>query len=134
MRVRSGVTLIEVLVALAILAVIGVSIVMFMPSITRTTQTASLDTRQAQAAISVFERIGRDWSNTLPWTDSVILDNGTSVDLSSFVASEMSVVGLDCSVAVESPSAVTKRVVITCEAGNGLPEISLRAEYGSPGA
>lgn len=134
MTSRNGLTLIEVLVALAMLAIIGVSMMVFMPSITRTTKSAYFDTSQAQAAISVFERISRDWSNTLPWTESVILANGISIDLDSYVSAEMAKVGLSCGVEVQSPSPVTKRVVISCSPGNDLPEITLRAEYGSPGA
>lgn len=134
MKSEGGLTLIEVLIALTLLAVIGVSMVVFMPSITSSTRTASFDSRQAQTAISMFERISRDWSNTLPWTDTVILDNGTTRALDAFVSAEMAGVGLDCDVRVESPSAVTKRVVLTCSAGDDGTPFTLRAEYGSPGA
>lgn len=119
---------------MTLLAVISVAIIAFMPSITKTTVAGTFDTQQSQRAISIFERISRDWSNTLPWSGDILMDNGSPVDLGAFVASEMAAVGLDCGVSVESPSTTTKRVIITCAAGNGLPATTLRAEYGSPGA
>lgn len=134
MSSKSGLTVVEVIIAMALLALLAAAMVSFLPMLTRTTTAAGLDTAQSQRAISVFEHIARDWSNEMPWRGQFVYVNGAEVSIEAFVAQEMAAVGLSCGVDVISPSAVIQRVTITCDGGEGLPANTLRAEYGDPGA
>lgn len=130
----SGLTVVETLVAIVLLGIISVAVISFLPIIGQTTTDADLDARQTQRAISIFEKIGSDWTNEVPWRDEFLFVAGVEVPVQTFVANEMAAVGLDCSVAVAGATSVTKRVTITCEGDESLPESRLSAEYGMPSA
>lgn len=126
MRSVNGMSLVEVIVAMAILAILGAALVGVLPSLSRNTRAASVDTVESQQVLSVFERIGSAWTNQTAWLNEQVdgQDLGGFVDAATASA---------CSAVVTAPSPERKRVVITCDEGNGLPERSLRAEFGDPG-
>jgi uncharacterized protein (TIGR02598 family) len=125
-RIR-GFSLVEVLVAIAILGILSVALVSLLPSLTRNTRASSVDSAQNQQVLTIFERIGVDWTNRTAF-GAERLSDGRSLD--DFVAAET---GGACTVDVQDPSAERKRVIVTCAAQDGLPERSLRAEFGDPG-
>ena len=121
-----GLTLVEVIVAMALLAILGGALVGVLPTLSRNTQASSVDTVQSQQVLSLFERIGSAWTNQAAWGNERV----DGVDLDDFV---FGVTGDACTVAVTTPTPERKRVVITCDERAGLPERSLRAEFGDPG-
>lgn len=126
---ENGFTLIEVLVAIAILSIVSAALLSFLPFLTRNTNDADLDARQTQQAISIFEEIASEWSN--PGSGGIAETvNGQPVD--DYVKSMM---GADCNATVsdqpDPSTALTKRVVITCVRGGTLQPLELRAEFGN---
>lgn len=135
MRTERGLTLIEVLVAMVLLAILGIAIVAFMPMITRNTMAASTDTSESQRAIAIFEHITRDWSNPGAWSKGEIyLADGTTQTVEAYVADQMSEIGRTCTGEVTIPSPERRRVTIVCPASGSLPERIIKAEFGDPSA
>lgn len=124
---RLGLTLVEVLVAITILAVVSVAVVGLLPFATRNTQDSRLDAVQSRQATSIFERVASAWSNQTPYSSETV--DGETV--SNVVSNVM---GGACSSTVTSPDAVRKRLIITCTRDGSLPDLELRAEFGDPGA
>jgi prepilin-type N-terminal cleavage/methylation domain-containing protein len=127
MTKRLGLTLVEVLVAIAILAVLGVALVSVLPGLSRNTRASTVDSIQLQQILTVFERISSDWTNQTAYV-AERLNTGESV--ADFTVAET---GGACTAAVTQPTAERKRVTITCEQADGLPARTLRAEFGEPG-
>ena len=126
MRTNRGFSLVEVLVAIAILGILSVALVSLLPSLTRNTRASSIDSAQSQQVLSIFERIGLDWTNETAFEEARLSDGTPLTNAVSAVTSGA------CTAVVESPSTERKRVIITCAAQDGLPERSLRAEFGDP--
>lgn len=122
-----GLTLVEVLVAIAILAIVSTAVMSFLPMLTRNTQASTLDTIQSQQVMSIFERTASSWSNEGAWKDELV-DGAAVADV---VNAEL---GPDCGVVASTPTPERKRLVITCTRDGGLPALILRAEFGDPNA
>ena len=123
----SGLTLIEVIIGMLLLAVLAAVLLSFLPRLTQNTQASSVDTGQSQTAIAVFEEIAAAWTNVGAWQTSSV--GGQTV--TQLVSDRL---GDACSVDVSTIDTTRKRVTITCAATDNLPERSLRAEFGDPGA
>lgn len=135
MRKDSGLTLIEVIVALVLLAVIGAALTAILPMITRNTQAATIDTSESQKAITIFEHIARDWSNPGAWSNGIVyLADSSTMSVSDYVASQMASIGRDCTGEVTIPSPERRRVTIVCPEAGSLPERIIKAEFGDPNA
>lgn len=125
-----GLTLLEVIIAMGILAILAGALVGVLPQITRTTRDARTDAVLSQPVFGIFERIGSDWSNVNAWNEgNVVLSTGAT-PLQTFVAEETD--GQCFATIDEVELGVRKRVTITCLADEGLPSRSLRAEFGNP--
>lgn len=135
MNQAKGLTIIEVLVAMAMLAILGASLVGVLPLLSANTRASTIDTNQSQLVYEVFERIASDWSNITAWTDELVtVSDGaggtTAIGVAAHVAA---ITGNACSATItEVEVGVRKRVVISCGAAGNLPARELRAEYGNP--
>jgi Tfp pilus assembly protein PilV len=128
MKHTSGLTVAEVIVAMALLAIVGVAMLSMLPMMTNNTQASTVDTIQSQRVIAVFEDIALAWSNPGAWNNNTVA-SGQSVD--ALVQARL---GDECQVNITTPSPERKRVVITCEGGENLPVRRFRAEFGDPNA
>lgn len=135
MKWAQGLSIVEVLVAMAILAILGASLVGVLPLLTANTRASTVDTNQSQIIYEVFERIASDWSNITAWTDELVTvaDGAGGTIAVDVVAHVDAVSGSACSATVtEVEVGVRKRVVITCVPAGNLPARELRAEFGNP--
>lgn len=124
-----GLTIVEVVVAMALLAILGASLVALLPQLSRNTRAATEDTTLSNVVYGVFERLGSDWSNVSPWSAESVFVGETLVPLADFVDAET---GGACDVDVQpTQGGILRRVTITC-AGDVGPAVVLRAEYGTP--
>lgn len=136
MKQREGLTLIEVIVAMLLLAVLGLGMVSFMPMLTRNTQVSSNETVRSQTAIAIFEHIAHDWTNPGSWKNGAVYTEAGEASVEDFVASEMAGLGMNChaETSYPSPEQERKRIIILCPSEGNLPEWEMRAEFGDPGA
>ena len=126
---RHGLTLVEVIVAMALLAIVGASLVAILPQLSRNTRAATEDTTLSNVVYGIFDRIGSDWSNVAGWSAQEVSVGGTPVAVATFVANET---GGACEIDTQpTQGGALRRVIITC-AGEGGPGLVLRAEYGTP--
>lgn len=133
MKAKEGLTLVEVLVAIALLGILGAAIVSFLPMLTQNTQAATIDTSQTHRVIAIFEKLAHDWSNKAAWDSQVIYDqNGFPVGAADYIRDELELAGISCNASLEEVSVERRRVIIECNAESGLPERLLRAEFGNP--
>lgn len=122
---RAGLTILEVLVAIIILAVVSVAIVGLLPGITRTTVAGADDVVQTQRMVSVLERVGDAWRDGDEFADGNVGDDS----LAAFVTANL---GTSCSADSPSPANGVRTVVITCDAIGALPAQELRQAFGDP--
>ncbi len=135
MKRSDGFTLIEAIVAMTLLAIVGVSLTAMLPMITRNTQAATIDTSESQKAISIFEQIARDWSNPGAWSSGIVyLPDSSTLPVADYVQLEMASIGRACTGSVTAPSPERRRVTISCPATNTLPQRDIKAEFGDPNA
>ena len=133
MKSTRGLTLVEVLVAIALLGILGAAIVSFLPMLTQNTQAATVDTSQTHRVIAVFEKLAHDWSNKAAWDSQVVYDeHGYQVDATDYIRDELELAGVSCNASLEDVSVERRRVIISCDAESGLPERVFRAEFGNP--
>lgn len=133
MKTQQGLTLVEVIVAIALLGILGTAIVSFLPMLTQNTQAATLDTSQTHRVISVFEKLAHDWSNKAAWDSQVVYDeDGFPVPAGDYIREELEKAGITCGASLVEVSVERRRVVVTCDPESGLPERLLRAEFGNP--
>lgn len=121
-----GLSLVEVLVAITILAIISAAVVGLLPSIVRTSRAASNDLIDTQTMQTVLERIAGEWQDSSAYAAQTIGEDAIGV----FIAEQLA--ASDCTGAVSQPAVSRTLVVITCPASGGLPERSLRREYAEP--
>jgi prepilin-type N-terminal cleavage/methylation domain-containing protein len=129
MHGRSGLSIIEVIVAMAVLAIVSAALVGVLPLLSRGTQAATVDSTQSQRMYSVFEQVASDWSNVNAWdSERVVLPVEGELAVTTYVTNQL---GTGCAATVtEVEAGVRKRLVITCQESNGLPVREMRAEYG----
>ena len=126
---QRGLTLVEVVVAMALLAILAASLVALLPQLSRNTRAATEDTTLSNAVYGVFERLGSDWSNVSPWSAESVFVGEVLVPIDDFVDAET---GGECVVDWQpTQGGVLRRVTITC-VGEAGPGLVLRAEYGTP--
>jgi len=123
-------TVVEVIVAMAVLAILGAALVGVLPLLSRNTRAATVDATESQRMFEVFERVALDWSNSAAWTNEWVLVPGGDQSLADFVSATLEgcVVGVDTLLV----GGVRKRVVLSCPAQGNLPARELRAEFGAP--
>ena len=117
--------MIEVLVAIVILAVVSVAIVGLLPGITRTTAAGSEDVVQTQRMASVLERVGD------AWMDGTAFEGGV-VDGQLVAAFATAALGDSCTATSPGPVDGLRTVVVTCEPVGSLPAQELRQVFGDP--
>ena len=123
MKAQRGFTLVEVIVAMALLSILAAGLLTMLPIIRISTQSSSVDTTQSQRAVSIFENISYAWSNINDWQNNTV--DGQA--LSSIAVPN----GCTLQVPVQI-SAQVKRLEIVCAATASLPERHLYAAYGNP--
>ena len=128
MKNSQGLTIIEVIVAMTLLAILGAALISMLPMLTSNTRAATLDTTQSQRAIAVFEDIAHAWTNSGAWNNETVKGGQT---VTALVQARL---GTACDATISTPTAERKRVIITCEQDGNLPARTLRAEFGDPGA
>ena len=135
MKRTEGFTLIEAIVAMTLLAVVGVALTAMLPLITRNTQAATIDTSESQKAISIFEQIARDWSNPGAWSNGIVyMPDSSTLTVADYVQLEMATIGRSCTGTITAPSSERRRVTISCPPTDSLPERIIKAEFGDPNA
>ena len=128
-RDRRGLTVVEVIVAMALLAIVGASLVAILPQLSRNTRAATEDTTLSNVVYGIFDRIGSDWSNNAGWSSESVVVGTDPVPIATFVANET---GNACAVDTQpTQGGVLRRVIITCAVDSG-PALVLRAEFGTP--
>jgi prepilin-type N-terminal cleavage/methylation domain-containing protein len=134
MMKSAGLTIIEVIVAMALLAILCAALVGVLPSLSRNTRASTVDTVQSQAVYSTFEAVASAWTNPTAFTNETVDVGGSAVPVATFVSGRT---GGECTAVVTpQPSATAmtrKRLVITCAGDGILQSRLLRAEYGDPG-
>ena len=129
---RTGLTLIEVLVALALLGIISAAIIASFSLVARLNRDASIDVDYSRVVRSVMERVKIVWLNTDRWEagDGFIDDEQTTVD--GFVRS----LNGDCGANLLDPlddSQVVRVLRITCGGGDAAArEQVFDLEFGKP--
>ncbi|MFI4915686.1 MAG: prepilin-type N-terminal cleavage/methylation domain-containing protein [Phycisphaerales bacterium JB060] len=135
-RLKHGLTLVEVLVAIAILGIGAAALIAFLPFVTRVSNDTSVDLTQTQEVVSILETIDAAWD--LPSNYSfqsgganvgAVEVNGAKVSVPDFVSTRT---GGECSATIVEVDAIRKRVIISCAATGDLPQRVLRREYGDP--
>ena len=82
----SAFTLLELLVAMAVLALIGVVLSQIIGATGKTTRISNRAIDAASQARVAFDRLGRDFTNLVKRTDSVFVSSSTSPDLMLFLS------------------------------------------------
>lgn len=119
-----GLTLVEVLVAIVILAVISAAIVGLLPGLTRTSIAANDDIEETQVVMSAFERIAEAWRDEAAYENERV--DGQPV--ADYVAAQTT----RCAYGPPVDHAWGRIVTITCPAVGALPERVLVRAYGDP--
>jgi prepilin-type N-terminal cleavage/methylation domain-containing protein len=130
---RTGLTVIEVLVALALLSVVATAIIGSFSLVARLNRDASVDVDYSRVVRSVMERVGVVWQNTDRWEDGNAFIDDEETTVNDFVQA----LSEDCTAEVLPPvdgSAVVRVVRITCSGASGsnlAPQV-FEMEFGSP--
>lgn len=137
MKKSSGFTLVEMLVAIALLAIIGAALVTFLPTIVTLNRTATVDQGTTVFAKRFFENVRRSWqvsgnfdSGTIivknaDGTEQTLVLSGTETNVAS--STGCTAVAADPDSGVYTPP-VRKRVALACQNGTS----TFVAEFGRP--
>lgn len=129
---RRGLSLVEVIVAMAVLAILGAALVGVLPLLSQNTRASTIDAGESQRMYEVFERVSLDWTNSSAWTNEQIIrvDAETGQSLEDFVDEVLP----GCTVTVNTivEGGPRKRVLLSCPEQGNLPMRELRAEFGAP--
>lgn len=123
---RSGLTLIEVLVALAILGIVAASIFAGFASIVQLNRASTTEVDFSRVVRSTMERIRLDWSLPNVWVAETV----AGVDVDTFVRDRS---GDRCTAVVvpDSAGSEVKIVRITCESETVAQQV-FELEFGRP--
>lgn len=132
MKKSSGFTLVEMLVAIALLAIIGAALVTFLPTIVTLNRNSTGEQEITVDAKRFFESVRQAWQDGGHFEAGTIpIENEDGTE--ETVALEGYAVSDACTVSVMDPDAgspgIRKRVTLTCD-GVSTPFI---AEFGNPG-
>ena len=127
-RVRSaGLTVIEVLVAMAILAIASTALIGTFSTIVSLNRDASLDIDYSRVVRSVIDRTKLDWEIPLEWEEGRV----ANVAFAQFVSTRSD--GACTGTLDPSPVADDVRIVtIVCAASGNVAEQTYVVEFGAP--
>ena len=132
-RSRDGLTVIEVLVALALLGIVATAIIGSFSLVARLNRDASIDVDYSRVVRSTMERVGVVWQNTDRWEDGGAFLDEEATTVNDFVQA----LSDECQAEVLAPldgSPVVRVVRITCSGASGTnlsPQV-FEMEFGSP--
>ena len=115
MKSCRGFTLIEMLVAIALLSIIGMALISFLPTIVTLNRNSTQDQEITVAAKQFFEEVRRDWATPTTFEAGTIPNPPEG-----------------CSASIQDPDSgapgIRKRVTLACDDGAS----SFVAEFGRP--